>query len=80
MNYSLALTLQSQPEVLERVLRVVRHRGFRLTNLTMGINDSGQTLVDMQVRSERAVELLTHQLTKLIDVTECKVEATKPQS
>ncbi|WP_394205727.1 acetolactate synthase 2 small subunit [Shewanella waksmanii] len=80
MNYTLALTLQSQPEVLERVLRVVRHRGFTLTRLDMHCSDAGETSVNMQVKSARAVELLTHQLSKLIDVTECKVQATKPQS
>lgn len=73
MIYNLALTLVQQPEVLERVLRVTRHRGFRITTLDMQLADNGTTLVDMVVESERALELLSHQLNKLIDVTECKV-------
>ncbi|WP_110459065.1 acetolactate synthase 2 small subunit [Shewanella algidipiscicola] len=73
MIYNLALTLVQQPEVLERVLRVVRHRGFKVTTLDMQLAANGTTQVDMVVESERALELLSHQLNKLIDVTECKV-------
>ncbi|GIU20628.1 acetolactate synthase [Shewanella colwelliana] len=77
MIYNLALTLVQQPEVLERVLRVTRHRGFKITELGMQLDANGDTKLDMVVESERALEQLSHQLNKLIDVTECKVVSTK---
>ncbi len=78
MNYNLALTLASQPEVLERVLRVVRHRGFKVNNLAMQLDENGLTQLDMVVESDRVVELLSHQLSKLIDVIECKTSIFEP--
>ncbi len=78
MNYNLALTLASQPEVLERVLRVVRHRGFKVNNLAMKLDENGLTQLDMVVESDRVVELLSHQLSKLIDVIECKTLILEP--
>lgn len=72
MIHSLVLTAAQRPEVMERILRVARHRGFKVTQMQMRINDDNVSL-DMEVDSERAIELLTNQLTKLIDVTQCKV-------
>ncbi|ASJ95351.1 MULTISPECIES: acetolactate synthase 2 small subunit [Shewanella] len=77
MIYNLALTLAQQPEVVERVLRVTRHRGFKITEMDMHLGDNGTTRLGMVVESERALELLSHQLNKLIDVTECKVLPTE---
>jgi len=34
-KYDLAIQAQSKPEVLERILRVVRHRGFQIQTLNM---------------------------------------------
>ncbi len=72
MIYNLTLILASQPEVLERVLRVTRHRGFKVNNLQMQLDENGSAQLTMVVESERAVELLSHQLSKLIDVIECQ--------
>ncbi|GIU19449.1 MULTISPECIES: acetolactate synthase 2 small subunit [unclassified Shewanella] len=72
-NYSLALNVQQRPEVLERVLRVVRHRGFKVANLSMQLNSNNSTSIDMLVQSEREVGLLTNQINKLIDVIDCQV-------
>ncbi|MCG9720895.1 acetolactate synthase 2 small subunit [Shewanella sp. Isolate7] len=73
MIYNLALTLAQQPEVVERVLRVTRHRGFRVTEMDMHLGDNGTTRLGLVVESDRALELLSHQLSKLIDVTACEV-------
>ncbi|MDV5391884.1 MULTISPECIES: acetolactate synthase 2 small subunit [Shewanella] len=73
MIHSLELTVQQRPEVLERVLRVTRHRGFTITQMQMRMNDDASLSLDMEVDSERAIELLSNQLNKLIDVTQCKV-------
>ncbi len=73
MIHSLELTVQQRPEVIERVLRVVRHRGFTITQMQMRMNEDASLSLDMSVDSERAIELLSSQLNKLIDVTQCNV-------
>ncbi|GGP61708.1 MULTISPECIES: acetolactate synthase 2 small subunit [Shewanella] len=73
MMHNLEITVQQRPEVLERVLRVTRHRGFKVTQMQMRINDDASMAVELWVEAERAIELLSNQLTKLIDVTQCKV-------
>lgn len=76
MIYSIALTVHQRPEVLERVLRVARHRGFKVTRLNMQLNENNTSVVDMVAESERAAGLLSNQLEKLIDVIECQVLST----
>ncbi|AZG71928.1 acetolactate synthase 2 small subunit [Shewanella livingstonensis] len=73
MMHALEITVQQRPEVLERVLRVTRHRGFKITQMQVRINDDASMAVDLWVEAERAIELLSTQLDKLIDVTHCKV-------
>lgn len=73
MKHSLELTLQPSAEVLERVLRVMRHRGFSVTNMQMKINADASIVLAVEVEAERAIELLSHQLNKLYDVAECRL-------
>ncbi|WP_028767941.1 acetolactate synthase 2 small subunit [Shewanella fidelis] len=79
-NYSLALNVQQRPEVLERVLRVARHRGFKIANLSMQLNSNNSTSIDMLVESEREIGLLTNQINKLIDVIDCRVLFSDPSA
>ncbi|MBT1445421.1 acetolactate synthase 2 small subunit [Shewanella sp. JM162201] len=72
MNHNLEVTMAQRPEVVERVLRVVRHRGFTLTHMNMRLGE-GSVSLSLSVSSERAIELLSNQLTKLVDVTGCHV-------
>ncbi|MGR3807135.1 acetolactate synthase 2 small subunit [Pasteurella testudinis] len=66
-EYQLTLQAQWRPEVLERVLRVVRHRGYRLRQLQM--TSSGQQInLAFSVSSERPIDALVNQLSKLFDV------------
>ena len=71
MKHTVNLTLEQRPEVLERVLRVVRHRGFKVTKMNMSLESEKVADLDMTVESERAIELLTKQLEKLVDVISC---------
>jgi acetolactate synthase regulatory subunit len=64
---TLKLTLNSSPEVLERVLRVARHRGFKVELMSW---QSEQSTLEITVSSERNIRLLSKQLEKLIDVTQ----------
>ena len=68
-QHQLNLITGSRPEVLERVLRVVRHRGFALCQLNMEtVPDNSSLRIAVTVESERPIQLLQSQLNKLIDV------------
>lgn len=66
-NYQLKIQAQWRPETLERILRVVRHRGFIVTAMAMQLeNDTVQ--LQITVKSDRTLHLLTNQLIKLYGV------------
>ena len=73
-QYQLQVTAQFRPEVLERVLRLTRHRGFCIEQMDM-TTDGASLVINMTVVSERAIELLSRQLEKLLDVTLVQVQA-----
>ncbi|MCT8525444.1 acetolactate synthase 2 small subunit [Glaesserella parasuis] len=66
-QYQFVIKANKRPETLERLLRVIRHRGFEVLSLNAENNGSEITL-NITVQSERAVELLLNQLVKLPDV------------
>ena len=68
-QYTFDLIAQHRPEVLERVLRVIRLRGFTVTNMDMILVDS-QVQLKITVKSDRTFDLLVNQLAKLPDVIE----------
>lgn len=73
-EYQLILQLQWRPEVLERILRVVRHRGFRVLQMQM-ISDANEIQLTLVVVGERPIETLCNQLGKLFDVKRVAVQA-----
>ena len=69
MQHQVALQARFNPETLERVLRVVRHRGFQVCSMNMETaTDAGNINIELTVASQRPVELLSSQLRKLMDV------------
>ena len=66
-QYTFELTAQHRPEVLERVLRVIRLRGFTVTNMEMALVET-QVKLKITVKSDRTFDLLVNQLAKLPDV------------
>lgn len=66
-EYQIELTARHRPEVLERILRVVRHRGFTVTQMDMQLTD-GKVRLKITVKSDRTLDLLVNQLVKLPDV------------
>ena len=70
-QYTFDLIAQHRPEVLERVLRVIRLRGFTVTNMDMILVDT-QVQLKITVKSDRTFDLLVNQLAKLPDVIEFK--------
>ena len=71
MEHQIELTAQHRPEVLERILRVVRHRGFTVTQMDMQLIED-KVWLKFTVKSDRTLELLVSQLEKLPDVIEIK--------
>ncbi|MFQ9134763.1 MAG: acetolactate synthase 2 small subunit [Haemophilus parainfluenzae] len=70
-QYTFELTAQHRPEVLERVLRVIRLRGFTVTNMDMAMVET-KVQLKITVKSDRTFDLLVNQLAKLPDVIEIK--------
>ncbi|WP_081622099.1 acetolactate synthase 2 small subunit [Endozoicomonas elysicola] len=69
MSFQLQLQCHKQPDVVERVLRVVRHRGFTLNTMSMTPSNCGQKIeLSMTVSSLRPAHLLITQVQKLHDV------------
>lgn len=71
MEHQIELTAQHRPEVLERILRVIRHRGFTVTQMDMQLIDD-KVRLKFTVKSDRTLDLLVSQLEKLPDVIEMK--------
>ena len=79
MQHQVNVSARFNPEPLERVLRVVRHRGFHVCSMNMAAASDAQNInIELTVASPRPVELLFSQLSKLVDVA-C-VEIQQPTS
>ena len=70
-QYTFELTTQHRPEVLERILRVIRLRGFTVTNMEMALVET-KVQIKITVKSDRTFDLLVNQVAKLPDVIEIK--------
>ena len=66
-EYKLELVARHRPEVLERILRVARHRGFTVTTMEMTLIGT-QVRLKITVKSDRTLDLLVSQLEKLPDI------------
>lgn len=59
----------NRPAVVERILRVARHRGFLLQQMSLTTYaDEEKCRVSVTVKSERAIQQLLAQLARLVDV------------
>ncbi len=80
MQHQLSIEARSRPEVLERVLRVVRHRGFRVCALNMAPQTNAENInIQLTVASLRPVDLLSAQLSKLLDVACVEIQQMTSQ-
>lgn len=75
-RYLLDIKADDKPVLLERVLRVVRHRGFIIKQVAATQNhDSKIASVEIIVDSDRPISRLINQIEKLWDIR--SVEVTK---
>ncbi|MEB7715443.1 acetolactate synthase 2 small subunit [Kluyvera cryocrescens] len=75
MQHQVNVQARFNPETLERVLRVVRHRGFQICSMNMETAGDAQNInIELTVASQRPVDLLFSQLNKLADVASVAVQ------
>lgn len=68
-EYQLKILARYCPEILERILRVIRHRQFKLEKVNMRRKfKEKKIIVTIIVNSDRKISLLYNQLMKLIDI------------
>lgn len=79
-QHQLSIEARFRPEILERILRVVRHRGFQVCamNMASAVN-VGNINIEMTVASQRSVDLLSSQLSKLMDVACVEIQQQTTQ-
>ena len=80
MQHQLSIQARFRPEMLERVLRVVRHRGFQVCAMNMvSASNTDKINIELTVASLRPVELLFSQLSKLVDVGRVEIQQQTTQ-
>ena len=79
-QHQLSIEARFRPEVLERILRVVRHRGFQVCAMNMAAVANAENInIEMTVASLRSVDLLSTQLSKLMDVACVQIQQQTTQ-
>ncbi|MFV9996694.1 MAG: acetolactate synthase 2 small subunit [Arsenophonus endosymbiont of Dermacentor nuttalli] len=74
-QYLLNIEARFRPEILERILRVTRHRGFQVNTMSMSqALDESNVSIEITVNSQRPLSLLYSQLTKLVDVFDVEIK------
>ncbi|WP_144394873.1 acetolactate synthase 2 small subunit [Pleionea sediminis] len=76
MKASLTMLVRQQLGCLERILRVVRHRGFTINDLSVTPDAlANHYVMTLSVESSRGINLLTNQLVKLFEVEELTLDS-----
>lgn len=71
MKYLMMIQADNSPELLERLLRVCRHRGFSVQNINGETTQDEKSLhLTLTVCSERPISFLSKQLEKLFGVNQ----------
>jgi acetolactate synthase II small subunit len=69
MNHTIYIETMDRPAGLERLLRVIRHRGFSVTSLDMRASRKpGHLNITAEVTGSRPIDLLLNPLMKIYDV------------
>lgn len=77
-RYLLDIKADDKPMLLERVLRVTRHRGFVIKQVAATQNHASKIAsVEIIVDSDRPITTLTNQIEKLWDVRTVEVTAIR---
>jgi len=80
MQHNVSIQARFRPEMLERVLRVVRRRGFQVCAMNMSPMINAENInIELTVASQRSVDLLSSQLRKLMDVACVEIQQQSSQ-
>lgn len=70
MQNTIDLVVDHHPVAIERVLQVARYRGFNVMGLRLTRKNEAQQFLQLEVTSDRKIELLMKQLAKVFHVLE----------
>lgn len=70
--FQIQIIAQDQLAALERILRVIRHRGGVVSTMTMKTEHT-KIYLDIHLITDRAISALQRQLEKLIDVEDVRI-------
>ncbi len=77
-RYLLTIEANDKPVLVERILRVVRHRGFTIKQILATQNhESKVAQIELVLDSDRPITLITNQVEKLWDVTHVRTTRLK---
>lgn len=75
IEHKLKISAHYAPEILERILRVSRHRKFLLRKIEVNqIIEKNDIFIKLSVHSYKPINLLVTQLMKIFDVFNVKIE------
>ncbi len=75
MQYHAEITALDEDGILERILRVCRHRGFAIHQFHSLVDPTGTwQQIKIQGESQRPLQLLTRQLEKFYDIVKVAVD------
>lgn len=67
-NYQLIVEAYDRPGALERILRVIRHRGGYIQSMNMQAVNNKQLVMKFELINSKAKTQLANQLLKLADI------------
>ncbi|CAH0532211.1 Acetolactate synthase isozyme 2 small subunit [Vibrio stylophorae] len=79
-EHTLIIQAADRPEMLERILRVTRHRGFHVERFEMAQNKHNTMDIAVTVTSQRPISALYAQIEKLWDVSQVQLQDSQPHS
>lgn len=77
IEYKIIIYADYSSEILERILRVIRHRKFEIYNFIMSRKfeeNIDSVIIDIKIISKYPISLLYNQLIKLIYINKIKVK------
>lgn len=72
-HHQVVVQARFRPELLERILRVARHRGFHVCAMNMVHTEMDTVNIELTVKSQKSISQLLLQLKKLFDVSHVEV-------
>ncbi|GGA64684.1 acetolactate synthase [Neiella marina] len=77
-QHTISIEAQDRPATVERLLRVIRHRGYRLCRMAVESSQEDERIaLSVTVTSDKPVVLLQNQLSKLVDVSSVEITSAE---